>query len=334
MIISLSVREYDYLLEIEEKYKNSRSVIINFTDDEFQKYRKVIELLCRHNVLRDEAIDNANAYRRIGDFEGFRDLLAKEDKTLSINGFEMELIDLLERAKTINQSTQLSYKGGSIADNNLTANVWIDDVQIFCSKYLKEHPLFSPMEAQLFHRNFSRLVASLTSISKDKDFIDKMNGVEKVESTKRQAKALHEYDVFLSHADKDKITYVNNLYKSLSTLGVNIYYDKVSNEWGDMWKEHILDGTAKSEFAIIVISHNYFDRVWTEKELKEFLNRQNEEGQKIILPIIHNITLEQLREKYPYIADIQVLDSSKYTCNQIALLFAKQLIKRLKANID
>lgn len=294
----------------------------------------MIELLCQHNVLRDEAIDNANAFRRIGDFEGFHDLLAKEDKTLSINGFERELTDLLERAKTINQSTQLSYKGESIADNNLPANVWLDDVQIFCSKYLKEHPLFSPMEAQLFHRNFSRLVASLTSISKDKDFIDKMNGVEKVEITKRQAKTLREYDVFLSHANKDKENLIEELYQSLSKLGVNIFYDKESLEWGDNWKEQIQNGVKKAEFAIIVISENFFDREWTEKELSEFLNRQNRNGQKLILPIIHHITIEQLREKYQNVADIQAIDSSKYNCDQITLLFAKQLIKRLKSNID
>ena len=38
-----------------------------------------------------------------------------------------------------------------------------------------------------------------------------------------------------------------------------------------------------------------------------------------------------IKEKYPSIADIQAIDSSKYTCDQIALLFARQLIKRLKA---
>lgn len=31
------------------------------------------------------------------------------------------------------------------------------------------------------------------------------------------------------------------------------------------------------------------------------------------------------------IADIQAIDSSKYSCDQIALLFARQLIKRLKS---
>lgn len=119
--------------------------------------------------------------------------------------------------------------------------------------------------------------------------------------------------------------------QSLKILGISIFYDKESLEWGDKWKDKIIDGTKKAEFAIIVISENFFDREWTEKELNEFLNRQNRNGQKLILPILHNITAEQLKEKYPSVADIQGIPSNKYSCDQIALLFARQLIRRLKS---
>ena len=256
----------------------------------------------------------------------------KAERGLTMGAFERDLIDLLERAKTISQPTQVSYDGESIAEHNMPADVWMDDVRIFHAKYLSKHPLYSSMESLLFHRNFSRLVASLTSISKDRDFIDKMNGVDKVEVPKYQARTLPEYDVFISHANKDKEDLIEELYQSLSKLGISIFYDKESLEWGDNWKERILNGTKKAEFAIIVISENFFDREWTERELSEFLNRQNRNGQKLILPIVHNITMQQLQEKYPNVADIQAIDSKKYNCDQIALLFAKQLIKRLKAN--
>lgn len=138
-------------------------------------------------------------------------------------------------------------------------------------------------------------------------------------------------DVFISHANRDKIDYVDELKESLDKLKIKIFYDKDSLEWGDNWKQRILDGVKESEFAIIVISENFFDREWTEKELNEFLNRQNRNGQKIILPILHNITIEQLKAKYPAIADIQALNSKDYSCDEIALQFAGQLIKRLKA---
>ena len=78
----------------------------------------------------------------------------------------------------------------------------------------------------LFHRGlgaYGELVAAFTSVSKDRKFIDKINGVQEVLVPKYQAKAIPEYDVFISHANKDKI----------------------------------LNGIKKAEFAIIVISETF-----------------------------------------------------------------------------
>lgn len=249
--------------------------------------------------------------------------------------FEEELNTLVQRTKEndINPSRTASYEtiNRAINETKKRHEVWMNDVDIFYNKYLKDHPLGEKINTWLFHRKYEQLVAALESISEDKDFIDKMNGILTVEVPKYKAKMLPEYDVFISHANADKEELIEELYKSLNRLGVNIFYDKETLEWGDKFKDKILDGTKKSEFAIIVISTNFFGREWTERELSEFLNRQNQNGQKLILPILHNITIEQLKEKYPSIADIQAIDSSRYTCDQIALLFARQFIKRLKA---
>ena len=139
------------------------------------------------------------------------------------------------------------------------------------------------------------------------------------------------YDVFLSHASADKISYVEDLKQTLDILGIDVFYDKDTIEWGDEWKKKIYEGLEKSEFAIIVISQNFFGRDWTELELQNLLNRQNAEGQKLILPILHGVTPDQLKEKYPAVADIQAIDSSNYSKEHIGLLFAKQLIKRYKS---
>ena len=254
----------------------------------------------------------------------------KAERMLTMSEFEKNLMELLERAKSLTAPNRMKTDSHG-KEQNLQANVWMDDVQTFYSTYLGNHPLSSRIDMLLFQRKFDELVAALTSISKERDFIDKMNGLEKVEVPKYQARTLPEYDVFISHANKDKKDLIEELYQSLSMLGISIFYDKESLEWGDNWKDRILNGTKKAEFAIIVISENFFDREWTERELSEFLNRQNRNGQKLILPIIHNITNEQLKAKYPNVANIQAIDSSNYNCDQIALLFARQLIKRLKA---
>ena len=257
----------------------------------------------------------------------------KNERRITMTQFEKELNELLERAKTITPPTNVAAIGTNLAERNKDSNVWINDFEIFYNKYLKEHALSSRIKTILFHRSndaYSELVSCLISISKDQDYIDRVNGIVRKTVPAYKAKNIPEYDVFLSHANADKSTIVDDLNESLEKLGISIFYDKKSLEWGDKWKERILDGTAKAEFAIIVISENFFGREWTEKELSEFLNRQNRDGQKLILPIVHNISNDDLRKKYPNIADIQAIDSNDYTCDQIALLFAKQLIKRLK----
>ena len=246
------------------------------------------------------------------------------------NKFEEEMQQLLYRTKTIKSPINAAPLSVSISEYNRPSVDWVNDFEIFYNKYLKDHPLASRIKTILFHRQLSaynELVSCLTSISKDEDFIMSLRGEQKVSSGKS---INNEYDVFISHANKDKLNFIDELYNSLYNLGIKIFYDKKSLEWGDKWKNRILDGVKQSEFAIIVISENFFDREWTEKELNEFLSRQNQNGQKIILPVIHNITMEQLRDKYPSVAEIQAINSQDYTRDQIAILFAAQLIKRLK----
>lgn len=139
-----------------------------------------------------------------------------------------------------------------------------------------------------------------------------------------------EYDVFVSHANLDKIDYVNDLKQSISKLGVNVFYDADEIEWGDEWEKRILSGIEKSRFAILVLSKNFFGRTWTEKELSSFLSKQNANNQKIILPLLYGVTLDEVLKKYHFLSKIQFIDSNKYSIDEVTILFARQLIKDLK----
>lgn len=162
-------------------------------------------------------------------------------------------------------------------------------------------------------------------------FEDKQNAIEQqteegdIVKTERK-----QYDVFISHANKDKEDYVDLLNAAVKRLGINIFYDTDVLSWGDNWKQMILEGTQKSEFAIIVISKNFFGREWTERELAELLARQNENKQKIVLPLLHGISLEELKEKYPELGDIQCISSDDYSKEEIVVFLAKELIKRYR----
>lgn len=211
------------------------------------------------------------------------------------------------------------------------SELWFNEINIFNSRFLKDHPLYGQIAAICkthghMYNPHEKMMGYLQALIVDDGFWQE---IEPKEITMK--KPSKEYDVFISHANADKEGYVNQLKNSLDKLKISIFYDKDALEWGDVWKDKILEGVDKAEFAIIVISDKFFGREWTEKELNEFLNRQNTSGQKIILPILHNITIDQLKEKYPAVADIQALNSVDYSCDEIALKFAGQLIKRLKS---
>lgn len=158
----------------------------------------------------------------------------------------------------------------------------------------------------------------------DKEVAQNTTPAYEVSATQRK-----QYDVFISHASKDKLAYVDSLYVSLRRLGIHIFYDSEEITWGDNWKDVILDGVAKSEFAIIVISKSFFGREWTERELNEFLQRQNESEQKIILPLLYEVSYEDLKNHYPELEFIQSINSDK-SFEEIAILMAKELIKRYR----
>lgn len=91
--------------------------------------------------------------------------------------FEEELNALVQRTKANdeNPSRTASYEtiNRTLNENKKRHEVWMNDVDIFYNKYLKEHPLGQKIDTWLFHRKYDQLVAALESISEDKDFINK-----------------------------------------------------------------------------------------------------------------------------------------------------------------
>lgn len=142
------------------------------------------------------------------------------------------------------------------------------------------------------------------------------------------------YDVFLSHASADKLSYVDELKKSFDRLGVSVFYDKDSIDWGDKWKDKIYEGLGNCRYGVIVVSKNFFGRYWTEAELHMLLNRQNNSGDKLILPILYGISLSDVEQHYKTLSDIQFLDSSQFTVKDITIKLARILLSDYKYQIS
>ena len=140
------------------------------------------------------------------------------------------------------------------------------------------------------------------------------------------------YDVFVSHAHTDKESIAAKLQASFKKLGISVFYDTDSIEWGDDWAQKIKDGLANCRFGVIIISKDFYDRTWTEKELKSLLVRQNDSGENIILPILFNTDIDELKAHcnkgcYKELEKIQFIRYSE-DCDikDITILLAKKLI--------
>ena len=145
------------------------------------------------------------------------------------------------------------------------------------------------------------------------------------------ANASYQFDVFVSHANDNKAEFVNALTAGLSRLGISIWYDANILDWGDNWKLQIANGLKKCRFGIVVVSPEFLGREWTEKELNELLQRQNEAGEKVILPLLYKLTISDMKKRYPQLADFQArIITPNDDVRDIVIDFARILIRALK----
>jgi TIR domain len=125
------------------------------------------------------------------------------------------------------------------------------------------------------------------------------------------------YDVFISHASEDKDSIVFPLASILERLGVKLWYDQFELKVGDSLSRSIDKGLAHSKYGIVIISPFFLKKDWPEYELRGLTSKEIG-GKKVILPIWHNITRDDLLKYSPTLADKLSLDTSKNSIYEIA----------------
>ena len=136
--------------------------------------------------------------------------------------------------------------------------------------------------------------------------------------------AMQKYDYFISHASEDKNTVAEPLTKALERSGAKVWLDKYELNIGDSLRESIDSGLRSAKQGIVILSPVYFEKFWTTKELNGLFAKASK-GSKVILPIRHNITADEVAERSALLADLFSISTDKYTIDEIA-----QLILRTK----
>jgi hypothetical protein len=126
-----------------------------------------------------------------------------------------------------------------------------------------------------------------------------------------------EYDVFISHSSADKDDFVRPLATELQNLGVRVWYDEFELKVGDSLRRSIDQGLINSRYGIVVLSSSFFKRNWTNYELDGFVNKEMN-GMKVILPIWHKVSKDEVQKFSLTLADKVALNSSIYSVKEIA----------------
>lgn len=141
------------------------------------------------------------------------------------------------------------------------------------------------------------------------------------------------YDLFISHATEDKEEFVRPLAVALSQLGITVWYDEFSLTVGDSLSRSIDKGLIDSRFGLVVLSNSFFDKKWTDYELRSLISKEIAYD-KVILPIWHNITRNELINFSPYLADKFALNSSNKNIEEIVLELCKIVQPQIYNNLS
>src|SRR5690606_27944838 len=119
----------------------------------------------------------------------------------------------------------------------------------------------------------------------------------------------YQFDAFISHAVEDKLPIANELCARLEQAGLKIWYSGRELSVGDRVSESIGTGLRKSRFGIVILSPSYIQKNWTMREFYSLLAK--EEYEKVILPVLFEITPEELLAKDITMADTFALRAEK-----------------------
>lgn len=138
----------------------------------------------------------------------------------------------------------------------------------------------------------------------------------------------YEYDVFISHAGPDKKEVVNELVEHLRSLGIKVWVDTTNITWGSSLRGSMDEGLKKARYGIVILSPNYIaeDRYWTKAEMDALFQLESATGRKILLPVWHRLTKEDVMAFSPLIASRNALNTATMTIAEIAIQVVKTIL--------
>lgn len=108
-------------------------------------------------------------------------------------------------------------------------------------------------------------------------------------------------DIFLSHAGEDKVSVARPLYRLLKLRGYSVWLDEAELKLGDSIFTKITEGLSLCRFGVVIVSPSFLRKNWPKRELEALFTRE-ELGDKIILPVWHEVDFSDVVKASPILA--------------------------------
>jgi len=118
-------------------------------------------------------------------------------------------------------------------------------------------------------------------------------------------------DCFISHAGEDGAEVAQPLAEELRRRGRSVWFSGFELTIGDSLRKKIDDGLRLCRYGVVILSPHFFEKPWPEAELNALHARTMNEGRKVILPVWHNVTKDDISKRSPLLSDLLAVSTSK-----------------------
>ncbi|HSH58541.1 MAG TPA: toll/interleukin-1 receptor domain-containing protein [Acidimicrobiales bacterium] len=142
------------------------------------------------------------------------------------------------------------------------------------------------------------------------------------------------WDVFVCHASEDKHSVAIPLAEALRAQGLRVWIDEWELTVGDSLVEAIDQGLAASRFGVVVISPSFFRKRWPQRELNGLATRELAAGGKVILPVWHEVTRDEVLAYSPPLANVVAASTVESPIEAVAQSLVRAVRKATSGSPD
>jgi class 3 adenylate cyclase len=203
-------------------------------------------------------------------------------------GFCSDFMSIRKRQGSPRKTGRVLGRSINIASALAKFKVTPNDVSIFVNEYAKallKSKMFAVVERQQHYIEKLGRIAPVYELTLAADGVALHKGKRSLGDAGKGDQEESRCSVFLCHSSKDKKV-VRDLSEALRRSGFKVWFDDDEILVGHDFIAKMTDGIAESDFVAIILTPNFTDGLWAQKEYRNALRRQVNEQRVVLLPVL------------------------------------------------